>query len=130
MSYKNYNNTLKNSREYYYKNKNNKKYIIKQKVKFNKWRKLKRKRFNELMMNSYKKNKDKWYSRTYTLNIVNGRNKSKKYEIKDKFCKVCGSKENLEIHHEIYPRLKTDIIKAIDNKKIYFLCKKCHKKIM
>jgi len=41
-------------------------------------------------------------------------------------CKICGTTENLEIHHEEYPKGKSNIINSILNNKIYFLCSKHH----
>jgi len=39
-------------------------------------------------------------------------------------CGIFGVK--LQLHHEVYPTKKEDIIEAIKNKKIYFLCEQCH----
>lgn len=95
---------------------------------FKKWKKENNKKFNELMGKSYKKNKQKWHSRAITLNIIKGIRGYKKTTIPiNKFCKKCGNKKDLEIHHEIYPTTKSDIEKAIINNQIFFLCKKCHK---
>ena len=44
-------------------------------------------------------------------------------------CKTCGSIENLEIHHEIYPIEEEQVRQMIGDKKIYYLCKKCHNKL-
>lgn len=38
----------------------------------------------------------------------------------------CKHKEDIERHHEIYPKTKELIIKAIKEEKIYYLCRKCH----
>jgi len=46
----------------------------------------------------------------------------------DRECNSCKSNKHLEFHHEIYPNTKEKIIKAIKEKKIYLLCKKCHDK--
>lgn len=46
--------------------------------------------------------------------------------LKIKKCRICGSKENLEIHHDVYPTKDTEIIKAVKEGKIYFLCKDHH----
>lgn len=97
---------------------------INRKESLDKFRKNKPKRFNELMMNGYHRNKEKWHCRSTTGNIVNGRG-YRKYEIPLKMC-ACGSKENLEIHHEIYPKGVKNIRQAIDDKKIYYKCRKCH----
>ena len=78
------------------------------------------------MMKTYRKNKDKWYSRNVTNKVINGKGHYRKYPIKDKFCKSCGSKDDLEVHHEIYPTNVKEIKKAIDKGLIYYKCRKCH----
>ena len=82
-------------------------------------------RFNELMRNNYKKNKTKWRSRNNTNFLVNGRNGWRIYPL-ERFCKKCGIEEDLQIHHETYPTKRKEIIGAIDDGKIYCLCKKHH----
>jgi len=91
----------------------------------NKFRKNNPERFNELMMQNYRKNKIKWISRGVTRNILNGLNGFKKVELKRR-CKNCKGIINLEIHHEIYPTKVYEIKKAIEAGKIYYLCKKHH----
>jgi len=77
----------------------------------------------------YQKNKEKHNSRTNTSKIIKGQSYTKPIFPKDFFqCKKCGSKEKLQIHHEIYPQNKKEIVKSINNNEIYYLCKKCHKK--
>ena len=88
-----------------------------------KFRKDKPERFNELMRKGYKKNKNKWQSRKSTLQLLN--RKSPEVFLEKK-CKRCGELEELEIHHEEYPDLTREIKKAINEGKIYYLCKKCH----
>jgi hypothetical protein len=87
-----------------------------------------RKRYNQLMKNDYLRNKDKWYSRNKTGYIIKNGFKKIKIPI-NYFCKLCGTNNNLQIHHEIYPLKTKEIILAILNGKIYFLCKKCHSRI-
>ena len=127
-----------NDRAFYRKNK--KKYIenarrwheanlerskeIKRKAQL-KFRTENRERFNELMVNSFKRNRNKWYSRKRTRLIIDVYNKRKQVDIK-KQCKICGKKQNLEIHHEIYPLSHDKIRSAINQGKIYYLCRKCH----
>jgi hypothetical protein len=41
----------------------------------------------------------------------------------------CGSKIELEFHHEIYPTKANEILQAVAEGKIYRLCKKCHGKL-
>lgn len=90
---------------------------------FNKFYANKKERFNELMSNNYKKNKDKYISRAVTFRIIFKRKKP--YPIVYK-CKKCNKKLELEIHHEEYPTRVKKIEKAISYGKIYFLCKKHH----
>jgi len=90
-----------------------------------KFRKNNKERFNELMMNHYRKNKKSWNSRSYTRKVFN----ELYNDIIKKECSFCKSVKNLEIHHEIYPSNKMDIIKAIKDKKIFLLCRSCHGKI-
>ena len=76
-------------------------------------------KFRNSILKNYRNNKDKWASRKRTRELV----KSGRIILKNK----CKHKENLEIHHEIYPTLTKDIINAVNNNKIYYLCRKCHK---
>ena len=85
--------------------------------------------FKKAMKKYYLKNKDKHDSRNHTLNIINAKGYNPIELPKDFYqCKDCGSKENLQIHHEIYPKSKKEITDAINNNKIYYMCKICHKK--
>ncbi len=68
-------------------------------------------------------------SRNKTGKIVRGSDGMCQTKIKDQFCKVCKSKENLEVHHEEYPEDSFEIRRAIESKKIYYLCKACHIKV-
>ena len=86
-------------------------------------------RFKELMKDNYQQNKIKHHARTLAWNIVNGKNHSKKYEIPDKFCKLCGKKDDLIIHLDKFPTNTKEAKLAIDNGKIYYLCKECKYKI-
>jgi len=86
-------------------------------------------RFNELMKENYQRNKIKHHARTLAWNIVNGKNHSKKYELKDKCCKICGREDNLIIHLEEFPTSTQTMKLAMDNGKIYYLCKECKYKI-
>jgi len=97
----------------------------KRKEALEKFRREKPERFNELMRNQYHKHKDKWKSRNNTYNILNGRGGFRKFNPLKKEC-ACGSTENLEIHHEVYPTLVKDIKKAILDGKIYYKCRDCH----
>lgn len=46
--------------------------------------------------------------------------------LKTKKCRICGSKENIEIHHDVYPTKDEEIIEAVKKRKIYFLCNNHH----
>lgn len=74
--------------------------------------------FRNSVLKNYHNNKDKWASRKLTMKLM----KNKEINLKNK----CGHKYNLEIHHETYPTSTNDIIEAVNNNKIYLLCKKCH----
>ena len=74
-------------------------------------------RINELMKLAYLRNKDKWKCRGQTYDIMKNQKK---------VCSTCGSLEDIQIHHEIYPKTKQDIIEGIVNGRIMFLCRKCH----
>jgi len=65
-------------------------------------------------------------SRRKTGKIVTGTHGMKKFNINN-HCRKCGKIKDLEIHHEIYPVAAEEIKQAITDKKIYYLCKKCHK---
>lgn len=95
------------------------------KIATDKFRTEKRDRFNELLRRSYRKNKPKHRSRYNTRAILNGGNSFRKYNPLKKVCE-CGSIKDIEIHHEIYPITAKDIIRAIDDGKIYYKCRKCH----
>jgi len=82
-----------------------------------------RKKINKLVMKNYKKNKKKWYCRNRTRLILKG----KKIYIEYK-CKKCPIIWNLQIHHEVYPTKDEEVIQAIKEGKIYFLCRKHHTK--
>jgi len=113
---------IDNARRWDMENPEKKKVISKKSC--DKFRKNHPDRFNELMRNNYRKNKKKWNSRNITGNIVNGRRYTK-YNSMRKNCK-CGSVEDLEIHHDIYPTTVKEIRKAMDDGKIYYKCRKCH----
>jgi len=85
----------------------------------------KRKEWNKKVINTYYKSKIKWISRSNTRRIISV------FNIKlDNICKICKNKTmDLEIHHEIYPTKRKDILKAIQDKHIYYLCKCCHEKL-
>lgn len=102
---------------------------------FKKFITTKRKRFNELILRTYYRDKDKFHSRRKTLSIVKGKHEYKMlkelYHYKElkKECKRCKSKEHLQIHHEIYPKKAEEIMIAINKGKIYYLCFNCHRLI-
>jgi len=83
--------------------------------------------YKKLIKDNYTKNKKKWHSRVITLQFL------KKIKLLHRLipikCKICNAKVNLEFHHETYPTTQAKIIDAVLDKKIYFLCKKCHSKL-
>lgn len=79
-----------------------------------------REKMREAGRKDMKKHPLKRLSRGRTKSIIHG---NKNLELK-KQCK-CGSKIDLEIHHEIYPTKKEEIIKAIKKGKIYYKCRRC-----
>ncbi len=85
-----------------------------------------KKRINQLVLSYYHKNKYRWNSRKASLLMY----KNKKYQhlFPKKICPKCGSKKNIEIHHETYSSKIKDIILDLKNKQIYFLCRNCHRK--
>lgn len=86
-------------------------------------------RLREVYRLKAKRDIDKNTSRTQTRRIINLNEEIKKRIIPiNMSCKECGATENLEIHHEIYPRRRKDIINAILNNQIYFLCPMHHGK--
>lgn len=95
-----------------------------------KFRKENPNRFNELMRLQYKRNPSKQNARTKIGNMIHGRGGYKEHTnlIPNKFCKKCKSTENLEVHHEIYPTKKQEIIQAVTDGKIYYLCRLCHRR--
>jgi len=89
---------------------------------FSKWYAKKRNKtwMKKYMREYYFKNSKKQISRNITYKIKN---------MITPECKNCGIKENLQIHHEIYPIVVQEVIDAIKSNQIYYLCKPCHKKI-
>ena len=117
----------KKQREYYEKNKNNKKWIEKNNEKVKNWRRNNPERFKELKKRENQKNQKKQISRHQTSKVIYGRGGVPKTKVPiDFYCKKCKAKINLQIHHEVYPTKKATIEKAIIDGKIYFLCKQCH----
>lgn len=123
-----YKDRYKHNRDYYLEqarkwDQNNKEKSREIHLKSNrKFREEKKKRFNQLMLNNYYKNKDKWISRNWTYQILN---RLKKRPQIDNFCKKCKSKNDLRLKFEIYPTKAKKIRKAIQDKQIYYLCKDC-----
>lgn len=80
---------------------------------------------------SYKQSKD--YIRNYMKEYMKSQENHRKYLIRQKdkwnlkigiilpveYCQLCGSKENLEIHHKTYDETKNIII----------LCRACHRRL-
>lgn len=105
-------------------NKNFKKYKIK---KFKRWYYQNKDKQKVNVLNDYYKNKEKWNSRKKTYSIILHLDYTL-HPVLKLYCKKCKCKNNLTIHHEVYPTDVKSIIKAIDKGLIYYLCKKCHNK--
>jgi len=87
-----------------------------------KYRRNNKRRFNELIKKQYYKDKSKWHSRSRVYTMLKAVNK--KIEINQE-CKKCKSKDNLRLKFKEHPTKTEDIIKAIKDKKIYYLCGDC-----
>lgn len=86
-----------------------------------------REEFNKSMLKVYQRNREKYNSRHNVRGILNGKYHFKKeYNLKRK-CHKCNSNRNLHLRYEIYPTTINEIISALDNHKIYYLCIKCRK---
>lgn len=72
----------------------------------------------KIMKSYYHKDKDHQICRVRTYRL--------KHLILNKECK-CGETLALQIHHEIYPLNNAEIMQAIKDNKIYYVCSKCHK---
>lgn len=97
---------------------------------FDKWYATKRgkdyiKNYN---LKYYYAHKQNHLSCVLTYKVINGLNSYQKVTPK-KECKICKCRNDLQIHHEVYPLHKEEVIKAIKKGKIYFLCKKHHKEL-
>jgi hypothetical protein len=82
--------------------------------------------YKKLLREHYYKNKPTWQSRMITNQIF--REFRNIDIILPKECYLCKDKNNLQIHHEIYPTNTIDIIDALIEKRIYYLCLCCHGK--
>lgn len=90
-------------------------------------------RYYYLHPNKYKTKQSKEYIRDYMKNYIKNSENHRKFLIRQKdrfalrkklletqgFCQLCGSKENLEIHHKSYD----------ETKNIMLLCRKCHRQL-
>ena len=81
-------------------------------------------RINELMLESYYRNKPKWASRRMTLYVLKSFNQNEEYL--ERKCQDCAQKNDLNVHHIEYPLTKKEILEAIVLGKIFYLCRKCH----
>ena len=78
-------------------------------------------RQNEVMRRYYRRNKAECYSRGNTRSIIFGTRHYKPLNLPKEtfYCLKCGSKGKTEIHHEIYPNTKVEIVQALKDKKIH-----------
>jgi len=87
-----------------------------------KYRANNKEKIRKIVLGYYYKNKDKWTCRGAVYRML----KAKKNPIKlEKVCS-CGSK-NVTLKFEVYPK-KEEIRKAIEEKKIYYICYECRRK--
>jgi len=92
----------------------------------------------------YEKHKVQWKCNALTRRVLKKIVKSKRWSKRKKefviytwkpkqiiflkrICKVCGSRKNLELHHEKYSPTTDEIRKDIKNGLIYYLCRKHHR---
>lgn len=92
-----------------------------------KFAKIHKKEYNAHLLRNYYNDKGKWQSRAITYKVMKQISNIEK--ILPSKCKKCNSIIKLEIHHEIYPLRFGEIIDAILENKIYFLCLKCHSEL-
>ena len=84
-----------------------------------KFRKEKPERFNELMRMNYQRNKAKYMLRN-RHNAFLTHHPDLKQKLLSK-CEICGSLENIELHHLDY------INCSLDKANVKVLCRKCHR---
>jgi len=100
-----------------------------------------RKKRSDYMKKYYQKNKEKIKKKQLEYyHLPKNKEKNKSRGITDRFfnkypnfipimCFKCKGTKKLEIHHDVYPITLEQTIMAIKNKKIYYLCFSCHRKI-
>jgi len=119
---------LKRAREYNSRNLDRFREI--HKIRAREWRENNYKKWRKNIKDYYEKNKNKYISRIATSCYVYGKKRGdytfKKIDGPKNECKECKTNKNLQIHHEIYPTRKKEIIQAIKDGYIYYLCKDCH----
>ncbi len=86
--------------------------------------KTKPERWNELMMDCYRRDKGKAHSRGNTRRIL----KSVKYKNPLRKKCACGSTKKLTLKFNIYPKSTEGTKEALENGKIYYNCKECRYK--
>lgn len=117
---------------YYYRNRDSKKYVEKNKQRFKNWYKNNKKRHFELVYKNYYKNRIEWNERKY-VNV----HKKKIWEIIGRVCVDCGKKA-IQVNHKTYDFPSRKDFKKNDSRlKKYIedyckflepLCKECHAK--
>jgi len=118
----------KNNKESYIKNarewdeRNPRKVKIMRKKGVLKFQKENPERFKELMRLNYQRNKEKQKSRVYVYKVLRVY-KNKKYKL-NKSCAICGSYYRPWLFYNIYPLTYENIIKALKQRKIKYLCRK------
>lgn len=83
----------------------------------------KRKRFNKMMNESYYRNKEKVLARKKAYTMLKVNKKINHYKLARK-CGVCDKRYKVRLFYDIYPLTSENIIKALNEKKIRYLCSK------
>jgi len=78
--------------------------------------------FNELQRGYYKKHRDKQLSRTKVYKLLRVY-KTKIYKL-SKYCFICNSRYKTWLFFDIYPLTKENILKALKQNKVRYLCRK------
>ena len=124
LSYlKNKEHILKKTREWALNNPEKRRRINKRGMK--KYLKNNREHFNKLSREYYRKNYDKCISRSRVHHLVRDKYgyKEKIHKLK-KICVICGSRYKLWLFFDVYPLTIKNMLKAVKQNKIRYLCRK------
>ena len=117
---KNKEHVLKKTKEWKLNNPGKRRRIAKKAMK--KYLENNREHFNEMMREYYKRNRGKQLSRTKVYKLLRVY-KVKLYKL-NKSCFVCDSRYKTWLFFDIYPLTKENILKALKQNKIRYLCRK------